>query len=132
MYRRKAWPLERAGRRAAPAHARLPASGALASFAAKASDYVTRNSVASLCLWPIPLVGLAMALAFWQHSAPLQIAAAAFAIVYTLAYRRLARSGSGLARSAGQDRASGGRAGGAERGRKDESLPHTRVLVTMG
>jgi UDP-N-acetylmuramyl pentapeptide phosphotransferase/UDP-N-acetylglucosamine-1-phosphate transferase len=61
------------------------------SFTAKASDYVTRNSVASLCLWPIPLVCLAIALAFWETSAPLQIAAAAFAAIYTLAYWRLVR-----------------------------------------
>jgi UDP-GlcNAc:undecaprenyl-phosphate GlcNAc-1-phosphate transferase len=62
-------------------------------FAGKPADYVTRNSVASLCLWPIPLVGLVIALVFWDHSAPLQIAAAAFGVIYTLAYRRLARFG---------------------------------------
>ena len=60
-------------------------------FAGKPSDYVTRNSLASLCLWPIPLVCLAVALAFWQSSPALQLAAAAFGIAYTLAYRRLAR-----------------------------------------
>jgi UDP-GlcNAc:undecaprenyl-phosphate/decaprenyl-phosphate GlcNAc-1-phosphate transferase len=61
------------------------------SFAGKPADAVTRNSLASLCLWPIPMAGLLIALAFWHHSAPLQIAAAAFAIIYTLAYRRLMR-----------------------------------------
>jgi UDP-N-acetylmuramyl pentapeptide phosphotransferase/UDP-N-acetylglucosamine-1-phosphate transferase len=61
------------------------------SFAGSASDCVTRNAVASLCLWPILLVGLSIALLFWDRSAPLQIAAAAFAIAYTLAYRGLAR-----------------------------------------
>jgi hypothetical protein len=60
-------------------------------FAGKPADYVTRNSLASLCLWPIPLASLLIALAFWDHSAPLQIAAAAFGIIYTLAYRRLVR-----------------------------------------
>ena len=61
------------------------------SFAGKPADAATRNSLASLCLWPIPLFGLLIALAFWDRSAPLQIAAAAFGIAYTLAYRRLAR-----------------------------------------
>jgi UDP-GlcNAc:undecaprenyl-phosphate/decaprenyl-phosphate GlcNAc-1-phosphate transferase len=59
------------------------------SFAGKPSDYVTRNSLASLCLWPIPLVGLGIAVAFWEHSAPLQLAAAIFGIFYTLVYWRL-------------------------------------------
>jgi UDP-N-acetylmuramyl pentapeptide phosphotransferase/UDP-N-acetylglucosamine-1-phosphate transferase len=60
-------------------------------FDGRPSDYVTRNSVASLCLWPIPLACLAIALAFWEYSPALQVAAAAFGIAYTLAYRRLAR-----------------------------------------
>jgi UDP-N-acetylmuramyl pentapeptide phosphotransferase/UDP-N-acetylglucosamine-1-phosphate transferase len=92
------------------------------SFAAKAPDYVTRNSVASLCLWPIPLVCLAMALALWQTSAPLQIAAAVFAAVYTLAYWRLARLRvpAWLVVRA-RSEASGGRAGEAG-GKKGESL----------
>jgi hypothetical protein len=47
--------------------------------------------VASLVLWPIPLACLAIALAFWDFSPAMQVAAAAFGIVYTLAYRRLAR-----------------------------------------
>jgi UDP-N-acetylmuramyl pentapeptide phosphotransferase/UDP-N-acetylglucosamine-1-phosphate transferase len=60
-------------------------------FAGKPADYVTRNSLASLCLWPIPLACLAIALAFWDFSPALQVAAAVFGIIYTLAYRRLAR-----------------------------------------
>jgi hypothetical protein len=60
-------------------------------FAGKPADYVTRNSVASLVLWPIPLACLAIALAFWDFSPALQVAAAAFGVAYTLAYRRLAR-----------------------------------------
>jgi UDP-GlcNAc:undecaprenyl-phosphate/decaprenyl-phosphate GlcNAc-1-phosphate transferase len=60
-------------------------------FAGKPADYVTRNSLASLCLWPIPLVGLAVALVFSENSLPLQIAAAGFGVIYTLAYRRLVR-----------------------------------------
>ena len=63
------------------------------SFDGKPWEYVTRNSVASLCLWPIPLVCLAIALAFWRDSAALQWSAAGFGIIYTLAYRRLARFG---------------------------------------
>ena len=61
------------------------------SFAGKPADTVTRNSLASLCLWPIPLVGLLIALPFRDQSAALQLAAAAFGIFYTLAYWRLAR-----------------------------------------
>jgi UDP-N-acetylmuramyl pentapeptide phosphotransferase/UDP-N-acetylglucosamine-1-phosphate transferase len=62
-------------------------------FAGKPSDYVMRNSIASLVLWVIPAACLAVALAFWDRSAPLQLAALAFGISYTLAYRRLARFG---------------------------------------
>ena len=60
-------------------------------FAGKPADYVTRNSLASLCLWPIPLVCLTVALAFSENSLALQIAAGAFGITYTLVYRRLVR-----------------------------------------
>lgn len=62
-------------------------------FAGKPSDSVTRNSLASLLLWPIPLLCLAAALAFWRDSVALQLAAAGFGILYTLAYRRLVRLG---------------------------------------
>jgi UDP-GlcNAc:undecaprenyl-phosphate/decaprenyl-phosphate GlcNAc-1-phosphate transferase len=61
------------------------------SFAGKPSDYVMRNSLASLCLWPIPLGCFTIALAFWEFSPALQLAAAVFATIYTLAYRRLVR-----------------------------------------
>ncbi len=60
-------------------------------FEGKPSDYVTRNSVASACLWPIPAACLAAALAFWDQSLTLQVAAGVFGISYTLAYRRLVR-----------------------------------------
>jgi UDP-N-acetylmuramyl pentapeptide phosphotransferase/UDP-N-acetylglucosamine-1-phosphate transferase len=63
------------------------------SFDGKPWEYVTRNSVASLCLWPIPLLCLAIALAFWRDSLALQASAAGFGIIYTLAYRRLVRFG---------------------------------------
>ncbi len=60
-------------------------------FEGKPSDFVTRNSLASACLWPIPAACLAAALAVWDQSLPLQIAAGVFGISYTLAYRRLVR-----------------------------------------
>lgn len=63
------------------------------SFDGKPWEYVTRNSVASLCLWPISYVGLAFAVAFWRDSPALQLSAAGFGIIYTLAYRRLVRFG---------------------------------------
>jgi UDP-N-acetylmuramyl pentapeptide phosphotransferase/UDP-N-acetylglucosamine-1-phosphate transferase len=100
------------------------------SFTGRASDYVTRNSVASLCLWPIPLAGLSIALVFWDHSAPLQIAAAAFAIVYALAYRRLVRFRVPawlVVRARSEPR----EAEPAELSAEGWSLPHARVLVTM-
>ena len=59
------------------------------SFAGQASDYVTRNSIASMVLWVVPAACFAIALAFWDRSAPLQLAAAVFGIFYTLGYRRL-------------------------------------------
>lgn len=58
-----------------------------------AADYVTRNSIASLLLWTLPAVCFAMAIMFWGASRELQIAAAAFGIIYILGYRRLARFG---------------------------------------
>lgn len=62
-------------------------------FEGRPSDYVLRNSIASMCLWIVPAACLAVALAFWSQSAPLQAAAAVFGISYTLAYRRLVRFG---------------------------------------
>ena len=62
-------------------------------FEAKPSDYVIRNSIASLYLWVIPVVGALFGLAFWQDSFALKVSAAAFGVVYTLAYRRLVHFG---------------------------------------
>jgi len=59
------------------------------SFDGTPADYVTRNSIASLCLWIVPAACLATALAFWNQSLPLQLAAAVFGISYILGYRRL-------------------------------------------
>jgi hypothetical protein len=58
-------------------------------FGATPAEYVARNSIASLCLWPIPAACLGTALAFWGESLPLQLAAAVFGISYTLCYRRV-------------------------------------------
>lgn len=63
------------------------------SFAGKPADSVMRNSIASTVLWVIPAACVAVALAFWDRSAPLQLAAALFGIFYTLAYLRLVRFG---------------------------------------
>ena len=63
------------------------------SFDGTPADYVTRNSIASLCLWIVPAACLAIALVFWDQSLPLQLTAAAFGIFYTLGYRRLVRFG---------------------------------------
>jgi UDP-GlcNAc:undecaprenyl-phosphate/decaprenyl-phosphate GlcNAc-1-phosphate transferase len=60
-------------------------------FAGKPSDYAVRNSVASAFLWVIPATCLTVALVFWDWSVPLQLAAVAFGISYTLGYRRLVR-----------------------------------------
>lgn len=62
-------------------------------FAGKPSDYAIRNSVASALLWVVPAGCLAVALVFWDWSLPLQLAAVAFGISYTLGYRRLVRFG---------------------------------------
>jgi UDP-GlcNAc:undecaprenyl-phosphate/decaprenyl-phosphate GlcNAc-1-phosphate transferase len=60
-------------------------------FDGKPSDYAVRNSLASACLWIVPATCLGIALTFRDQSLPLQIAAGAFGIFYTLGYRRLVR-----------------------------------------
>jgi UDP-N-acetylmuramyl pentapeptide phosphotransferase/UDP-N-acetylglucosamine-1-phosphate transferase len=54
-------------------------------------DLTARNSMASLVLWPLPLACFAAALALWDNSLALQLAACAFAIGYALLYRAVAR-----------------------------------------
>jgi UDP-GlcNAc:undecaprenyl-phosphate/decaprenyl-phosphate GlcNAc-1-phosphate transferase len=61
--------------------------------AGSAADYVTRNSIASLLLWAVPVACFAVAVRFWDGSRELQVAAAAFGIIYILVYRRLVRFG---------------------------------------
>jgi UDP-N-acetylmuramyl pentapeptide phosphotransferase/UDP-N-acetylglucosamine-1-phosphate transferase len=60
-------------------------------YAASAADCVTRNSLASLCLWVIPGLCFATALAFWDRSLVLQGAAVIFAACYVAIYRRIVR-----------------------------------------
>jgi UDP-N-acetylmuramyl pentapeptide phosphotransferase/UDP-N-acetylglucosamine-1-phosphate transferase len=58
---------------------------------ATAAERVRRNSLSSLCLWTLPLIGLGIALTFWNRSIVLQASAVAFAVVYVIAYRRIVR-----------------------------------------
>jgi len=62
-------------------------------FRGEPRDYVTRNSVASLCLWTLPALCLAVAVWFRESSMALQLAAAVFALAYVIGYRRLVRFG---------------------------------------
>lgn len=62
-------------------------------YSASPSDYVTRNSLASLVLWAIPASCFLLALAFWSNSIALLAIAVGFAILYTLGYTRLVRFG---------------------------------------
>jgi UDP-N-acetylmuramyl pentapeptide phosphotransferase/UDP-N-acetylglucosamine-1-phosphate transferase len=54
-------------------------------------DRVVRNSLASLCLWIIPLATWAFAILFWDDLLVLQAAACGFAFAYVVAYRRIVR-----------------------------------------
>jgi len=56
-----------------------------------AEDRVVRNSIASLCLWIVPLATWALAVSFWDESLALQGAAFVFALAYVVAYRRIVR-----------------------------------------
>lgn len=60
-------------------------------FSASPTDYVQRNSIASMCLWILPGICFALALAFWNNSFALQCSAIAFALFYIAAYRRIVR-----------------------------------------
>ena len=54
-------------------------------------DVIARNSLASLVLWPLPLACFAAALALWDDSLGLQLAACAFAMAYAALYRTIVR-----------------------------------------
>lgn len=56
-------------------------------------DKVARNSLTSLCLWPIPLACFALAMAFWSNSDALQLSALLFIVAYVTLYRRIVRFG---------------------------------------
>jgi len=62
-------------------------------FEATPADHITRNSVASACLWILPALCLVVALAFWDESLPLQAAAVIFALGYVALYRRIVHFG---------------------------------------
>jgi len=62
-------------------------------FAVLPADYVARNSIASACLWVLPLACLAVALAFWDDSLVLQCAALVFTTFYNWLYFRIVRFG---------------------------------------
>jgi UDP-N-acetylmuramyl pentapeptide phosphotransferase/UDP-N-acetylglucosamine-1-phosphate transferase len=61
------------------------------SFRAQPADHAARNSLASLVMWPMSVVGLAIGLLLWDRSLALQSAALAFAVFYVLVYRFIAR-----------------------------------------
>jgi UDP-GlcNAc:undecaprenyl-phosphate/decaprenyl-phosphate GlcNAc-1-phosphate transferase len=60
-------------------------------FSSIAADQVARNSVASICLWPLPLGCFLTAVALWRQSLALQVAAVGFVILYCAIYRALVR-----------------------------------------
>jgi UDP-N-acetylmuramyl pentapeptide phosphotransferase/UDP-N-acetylglucosamine-1-phosphate transferase len=60
-------------------------------YRGSAGDQVTRNSIASLCLWGIPAACLVAGVAFWDDTRALQFGAATFVVAYTFAYFRLVR-----------------------------------------
>ena len=62
-------------------------------YGARPADYVTRNSIASLMVWTLPLVSWIAAVALWQGTVRLQLAAAVFAALYVWLYRRIVRFG---------------------------------------
>ena len=62
-------------------------------YGARPADFVTRNSIASLMVWTLPLLSWTAAVALWQQTAWLQAAAAAFAALYVWLYRRIVRFG---------------------------------------
>jgi UDP-N-acetylmuramyl pentapeptide phosphotransferase/UDP-N-acetylglucosamine-1-phosphate transferase len=49
-------------------------------------DYARRNSLASVCMWTLPLICFACALVFWNDSAALMIAGWTFNAVYVVIY----------------------------------------------
>jgi UDP-GlcNAc:undecaprenyl-phosphate/decaprenyl-phosphate GlcNAc-1-phosphate transferase len=60
-------------------------------FAGGTTDKVTRNSIASLVMWLLPLACLAASVASWQDSFVLQIMALTFVVGYWMVYRAFVR-----------------------------------------
>ena len=62
-------------------------------YGARPADYVTRNSIASLMLWVLPVSCWIVAVTLWRETLWLQLAAAAFATLYVWLYLRIVRFG---------------------------------------
>jgi UDP-N-acetylmuramyl pentapeptide phosphotransferase/UDP-N-acetylglucosamine-1-phosphate transferase len=60
-------------------------------YSAMASDYVTRNSLASLYLWVLPGLCLSLGLMFWNNTSALELAGYAFNAFYIMVYLCLVR-----------------------------------------
>lgn len=75
-------------------------------YKARSGDYVTRNSIASMCVWILPASCWFIAVVFWNNSRALQIGAVLFAVVYVWIYVRIVRFGvpSWIIITAGRDR----------------------------
>jgi len=58
---------------------------------ATAADHVTRNSLASLCLWVLPVLCFSLGLMFWSNSSALQVAGFSFNALYIVLYFSLVR-----------------------------------------
>jgi UDP-N-acetylmuramyl pentapeptide phosphotransferase/UDP-N-acetylglucosamine-1-phosphate transferase len=62
-------------------------------YGARPADYVTRNSIASLVLWVLPVSSWIAAAALWRETLWLQLAAGVFASLYVWLYLRIVRFG---------------------------------------
>lgn len=60
---------------------------------ARRGDFVVRNSLASLYLWILPALCTLVAVALWQRTWALQLAALGFALLYLALYRSIVRFG---------------------------------------
>lgn len=58
---------------------------------AGAEELIARNSMASLCLWPIPAIGFIAAVLLWNNNLALQLSALAFVVFYGAIYRLIVR-----------------------------------------
>jgi UDP-N-acetylmuramyl pentapeptide phosphotransferase/UDP-N-acetylglucosamine-1-phosphate transferase len=58
---------------------------------ASAADCMTRNALASLLVWSFPVMCWLLAIAYWDNTRVLQVAALAFVALYLVLYRRIVR-----------------------------------------